>query len=141
VKRSTTRILTTHTGSLPRPAELLELVQARADGRAYDGNAYVKRVRDAVADAVRTQNMHGLDVIGDGEMSKPSFITYATERLGGFEPINEPGALPWVGSKEVAAFPEFYEPSLRRSPNAAARRFACTGPVTYRGRAQVRPAP
>jgi len=137
VKRSTSRILTTHAGSLPRPADLLELVQARADGRPHDGNAYVKRVRDAVADAVRAQVVHGLDVIGDGEMSKPSFITYVTDRLGGFEPITEPGAPPWAGSKEVAAFPEFYEPGLRRSPNAAARRFACTGPVTYRGHAQM----
>ena len=137
MKRSTSRILTTHAGSLPRPADLLELVQARADGQAYDGNAFVKRVRDAVTDAVRTQAVHGLDVIGDGEMSKPSFITYVTDRLGGFEPITEAGALPWAGSKEVAAFPEFYEPSLRRSPNAAARRFACTSPVAYRGQALV----
>jgi 5-methyltetrahydropteroyltriglutamate--homocysteine methyltransferase len=137
VKRSTERILTTHAGSLPRPADLLELVQARADRRPYDASAYTKRVRDAVTDVVRAQSAHGLDVIGDGEMSKPSFITYVTERLGGFEPTDEPGTLPWAGSKEVTAFPEFYESSLRRSPNAAARRFACTGPVTYRGHAQV----
>jgi 5-methyltetrahydropteroyltriglutamate--homocysteine methyltransferase len=137
VKRSTERILTTHAGSLPRPADLLELVQARAGGRPYDAGAYTKRVRDAVSDVVRAQVAHGLDVIGDGEMSKPSFITYVTERLGGFEATAEPGTLPWAGSKEVTAFPEFYASSLRRSPNAAARRFACTGPVTYRGHAQV----
>jgi 5-methyltetrahydropteroyltriglutamate--homocysteine methyltransferase len=137
VKRSSERILATHAGSLPRPADLLALVQARADGRPYDASAYTKRVRDAVTDVVRAQSAHGLDVIGDGEMSKPSFITYVTERLGGFEPTAEPGTLPWAGSKEVTAFPEFYAASLRRSPNAAARRFACTGPVTYRGHAQV----
>ncbi len=137
MKRSADRILTTHAGSLPRPPEVLDLVQARADGRLYDANAYVKRVRDAVSEAVRAQTARGLDVIGDGEMSKPSFITYATERLDGFEPIGEPGTLPWAGSKEVRAFPQFYEPSLRKSPNAAARRFACTGPITYRGHAQV----
>ncbi|HZF06841.1 MAG TPA: cobalamin-independent methionine synthase II family protein [Patescibacteria group bacterium] len=137
MKRGTERILTTHAGSLPRPADLRELVQARTDGRPYDTNAYPKRLRDAVSDVVRAQTAHGLDVIGDGEMSKPSFVTYVTERLGGFEPIAEPGTLPWAGSKEVAAFPEFYEASLRRSPNAAARRFACTGPITYRGHAHV----
>jgi 5-methyltetrahydropteroyltriglutamate--homocysteine methyltransferase len=137
VKRSTQRILTTHVGSLPRPADLRELVQARADGRLHDATTYTKRLRDAVSDVVRAQTAHGLDVIGDGEMSKPSFVTYVTERLGGFEPIAGPGTLPWAGSKEVAAFPEFYEPSLRRSPNAAARRFACTGPITYRGQAHV----
>jgi len=137
VKRGTERILTTHAGSLPRPTDLRELVQARTDGRPYDASAYPKRLRDAVSDVVRAQTAHGLDVIGDGELSKPSFVTYVTERLGGFEPIAEPGTLPWAGSKEVAAFPEFYEPSLRRSPNAAARRFACTGPITYRGQAHV----
>ena len=137
MKRGTERILTTHAGSLPRPTDLRELVQARTDGRPYDASAYPKRLRDAVSDVVRAQTAHGLDVIGDGELSKPSFVTYVTERLGGFEPITEPGTLPWAGSKEVAAFPEFYEPSLRRSPNAAARRFACTGPITYRGQAHV----
>jgi 5-methyltetrahydropteroyltriglutamate--homocysteine methyltransferase len=137
MKTSRDRILTTHAGSLPRPADLLALVQARAEGRAGDPAAYDARVRAAVAAVVRRQAEAGLDVVTDGEMSKPSFITYVTERLSGFEPSTEPGGLPWAGSKEVLAFPEFYEPSLRQSPNAAARRFACTGPVTYRGHAQV----
>jgi 5-methyltetrahydropteroyltriglutamate--homocysteine methyltransferase len=61
-----------------------------------------------------------------------------TERLSGFERSPEPGALPWAGSKEAAAFPEFYAPMLRQSPNAAAPRFVCTGPVSYVGHAQVR---
>ncbi len=90
-----------------------------------------------MADVVREQVEHGLDVIDDGEMSKPSFITYVTERLSGFAPSTEPGTLPWAGSKEVTAFPEFYAPMLRESPNAAAPRFACTGPITYVGQAQV----
>jgi 5-methyltetrahydropteroyltriglutamate--homocysteine methyltransferase len=137
VKRSTERILTTHAGSLPRPADVRELVQARADSRPYDTNAYPKRLRDAVSDVVRAQIAQGLDVIGDGELSKPSFVTYATERLSGFQPIDEPGIVSWAESKEVLAFPGFYEPTLRRSPNAAARRYACTGPVTYRGHAQL----
>lgn len=137
MKNSRERILTTHAGSLPRPADLLEMVQARADGRPYDQAAHAARVRSAVADIVRKQAEVGLDVVTDGEMSKPSFITYVTERLTGFEPSGEPGGLPWGGSKEVLAFPEFYEPSLRQSPNAAARRFACTGPITYRGQAQL----
>jgi 5-methyltetrahydropteroyltriglutamate--homocysteine methyltransferase len=137
VKRSTDRILTTHAGSLPRPADVRELVQARTDGRPYDTAAYPKRLRDAVSDVVRAQIAQGLDVIGDGELSKPSFVTYVTERLSGFEPIDEPGIVSWAGSKEVLAFPEFYEPTLRRSPNAAARRYACIGPITYRGHAQL----
>ena len=129
MKRSVERILTTHAGSLPRPADLL----AMAPGQA----AYAERVRRAVADVVRQQAAHGLDVVTDGEMSKPSFITYVTERLSGFEPSREPGAVPWAGSKEATAFPEFYEPTLRQSPNAAAPRFVCTGPVAYVGHARV----
>ena len=132
MERSTSRILTTHAGSLPRPADLLEMAR-----RPHDQAAYAARVRRAVADVVREQVEHGLDVIDDGEMSKPSFITYVTERLSGFTPSAEPGSLPWAGSKEVTAFPEFYAPMLRESPNAAAPRFACTGPITYVGQAQV----
>jgi len=128
VKRSVDRILTTHAGSLPRPLDLLTMP---------DGPARTARVRAAVADVVHQQAACGLDVVDDGEMSKPSFVTYVAERLGGFTPSAEPGAIPWAGSREVAAFPEFYEPTLRQSPNAAAPRFACTGPVTYRGHAQV----
>ena len=132
MQRSTARILTTHAGSLPRPADLLEMAR-----RPERGDAYAARVKRAVADVVREQVQHGLDVIDDGEMSKPSFITYVTERLSGFSPSTEPGTLPWAGSKEVTAFPEFYAPMLRESPNAAAPRFACTGPITYVGQALV----
>src|SRR5262249_29974222 len=119
-------------GSLPRPADLLELME-----RAPVDEAWAARVRRAVNEAVKQQVAAGLDVVTDGEMSKPSFITYVTDRLTGFEPSPEPGTPPWAGPKEVAASPEFYEPSVRQSPNAAAPRFACTGPITYRGHAQV----
>jgi 5-methyltetrahydropteroyltriglutamate--homocysteine methyltransferase len=132
VKRSSERILTTHAGSLPRPPDLLALMQG-----ASAASKLTARVRTAVADAVEQQLAHGLDVVTDGEMSKPSFITYVTERLSGFTQSTEPGNLPWAGSKEVTAFPEFYEPSLRQSPNAAAPRFACTGPIAYTGHAHV----
>jgi 5-methyltetrahydropteroyltriglutamate--homocysteine methyltransferase len=138
VKRSRDRILTTHAGSLPRPADLLAMMQGHGAGQPGDRQALATRVRSAVADIVQKQVAHGLDVIDDGEMGKPSFVTYVVERLAGFAPSGEPGELPWKGSREVMAFPEFYEPALRQSPNAAAARFACTGPVSYRGHAQVR---
>jgi 5-methyltetrahydropteroyltriglutamate--homocysteine methyltransferase len=133
MKRSVERILTTHAGSLPRPADLLAMMQDPAPARTV----LAARIRSAVVDAVRQQVEHGLDVVDDGEMSKPSFVTYVTERLGGFTPSAEPGELPWAGSREVEAFPEFYAPALRQSPNAAAPRFACTGPISYTGRRQV----
>jgi 5-methyltetrahydropteroyltriglutamate--homocysteine methyltransferase len=132
MKRSGERILTTHAGSLPRPADLLTLMQAGGDAEKL-----AARVGSAVEDVVSRQAKLGLDVITDGEMSKPSFITYVTERLSGFTRSPDPGTLPWAGSKEVTAFPEFYEPTLRQSPNASAPRYACTGPISYVGHARV----
>ena len=129
MKRSAQRILTTHAGSLPRPADLL----AMAPGRT----GHAERVRRAVAEAVARQVEHGLDVVSDGEMSKPSFITYVTERLSGFERSREAGTVPWAGSREALAFPEFYEPTLAASPNARAPRYECTGPIAYVGHARV----
>ena len=129
MKGSADRVLTTHAGSLPRPADLLAMDPGDP--------ARAGRVRRAVVDVVRRQAELGIDVVADGEMSKPSFITYVTERLSGFERSPEPGAVSWGASKEVAAFPEFYAPTLRESPNAAAPRFVCTGPVAYVGHAQL----
>ncbi len=139
MKRSRDRILTTHAGSLPRPADLLEMLGARSAGHPADGAAYAACVRSAVAEIVRQQVAHGLDVVDDGEMGKPSFVTYVSERLFGFSPDTEPAGLPWAGSREVASFPAFYESTVRQSANAAARAapLACTAPVSYTGHAQV----
>jgi 5-methyltetrahydropteroyltriglutamate--homocysteine methyltransferase len=140
VKRSRHRILTTHAGSLPRPADLLEMLHARAAGLPPDQHDWAARVRRAVVEAVRDQVEHGLDVVDDGEMGKPSFVTYASQRLAGFAPSREPAGLPWAGSREVLAFPEFYAATVRQSANASARAvpLACTGPVSYTGGAAVR---
>jgi 5-methyltetrahydropteroyltriglutamate--homocysteine methyltransferase len=139
MKRSSHRILTTHAGSLPRPADLLEMLQARRAGHPGDPGAFAARVRSAVADIVRRQVIHGLDIVDDGEMGKPSFVTYVAERLAGFGPSGDPPELPWAGSKEATAFPEFYAATVGQSANAAARGAprACTGPVSYQGHAQV----
>jgi 5-methyltetrahydropteroyltriglutamate--homocysteine methyltransferase len=139
MKRSSHRILTTHAGSLPRPADLLEMLRARTDGQTDARATYAARVRSAVAEVVRTQVEHGLDIVDDGEMGKPSFVTYVAERLAGFAPSGERAELPWAGSKEATSFPEFYDLTVRQSANAAARGAprACTGPVSYRGHAQV----
>ncbi len=102
--RSSNRILTTHAGSLPRPTELLEMMQAKESGQPYDQQAYTTRLRSAVAEIVRKQAEVGLDIIDDGEFGKPSFLTYVNERLGGFEPSKDgPGGSPWAGSREVAS--------------------------------------
>ena len=138
MNRSRERILTTHAGSLPRPADLLEMVRALADGRPYDRDAYARRVKSAVGEIVRRQVELGVDVIDDGEMGKPSFVTYVIDRLSGFELSDKATEPPWSGSKEYVSFPEFYAATVGQTPNARARRFACTGPIAYRGQAQVK---
>jgi 5-methyltetrahydropteroyltriglutamate--homocysteine methyltransferase len=141
MQRSTDRILTTHAGSLPRPDDLLELLWARERGRPVDEPAFADRLRAAVADTVRRQARTGIDVPSDGEMGKASFLTYANERLAGFEP--EAGAAPgspFGGSREFASFPEFYQQQARGqdNPAASAVHYVCRGPIRYAGQAQVR---
>ena len=85
MKHSSDRILTTHVGSLPRPNDMLDALKAKMHGQPVDEQALAARLPGAVADIVRQQFAHGLDVIDDGEVGKPSFILYADERLSGFE--------------------------------------------------------
>src|SRR4051812_19664553 len=78
------RILTTHTGSLPRPDDLIKMTWAQADGVPVDANAFAARVESAVREVVQKQRTAGVSVINDGEMSKPSYATYVKDRLDGF---------------------------------------------------------
>jgi 5-methyltetrahydropteroyltriglutamate--homocysteine methyltransferase len=84
MKRSTERFLTTHTGSLPRPEDLIRAMYAREESVPVDPAALAERVASAVEDVVRKQAEAGIDVINDGEMSKPSYATYIKDRLSGF---------------------------------------------------------
>ncbi|MGH7125714.1 MAG: hypothetical protein ACREFI_15170, partial [Stellaceae bacterium] len=82
--RSTERFLTTHTGSLPRPDSLIRTMYAKEEGVPVDLAALAAEVRAAVAEVVRKQAEAGVDLINDGEMSKPSYATYVKDRLAGF---------------------------------------------------------
>jgi len=84
MKRSTERFLTTHTGSLPRPDDLIRMMYAKEEGVPVDAAALSQRVAAAVEEVVRKQAAAGVDVINDGEMSKPSYATYIKDRLSGF---------------------------------------------------------
>jgi len=84
MKRSTERFLTTHTGSLPRPEDLIRMMYAREEGVPVDPAALSERVASAVEEVVRKQAEAGVDVVNDGEMSKPSYATYIKDRLSGF---------------------------------------------------------
>src|SRR4051812_16721448 len=133
MKHSADRILTTHVGSLPRPADLHAMNMARRGGERVDEAALRTRVRKAVADIVRKQVDLGVDIVDDGEMSKPSFITYINERLSGFEADGaHRNQSPWAGSREVKDFPEFYAPQLANVHTRHVH-YICNGPVKYRG--------
>src|ERR1700677_3174432 len=84
MESSTARILTTHAGSLPRPADLLPLVLAQEAGESVDAAELSAAVRSAVNETVRKQLDTGIDVLNDGEVSKPSYATYVKDRLTGF---------------------------------------------------------
>src|SRR5512135_1437882 len=88
MKRSTNRILTTHTGSLPRPPDLLELLQKRAED-TNAGHQFQERLPGAVAEIVRQQADAGIDIVSDGELGKLSFFHYVRDRLSGFEGVSD----------------------------------------------------
>jgi 5-methyltetrahydropteroyltriglutamate--homocysteine methyltransferase len=90
MQRSTDRFLTTHTGSLPRPDDLIKTMFAKEEGVPIDPGALAERVRSAVAEIVARQVDAGVDVVNDGEMSKPSYATYVKDRLGGFNGTSQP---------------------------------------------------
>ena len=128
------RILTTHVGSLARPHDLLDLMKARLSGQQVDRPAYEARVRRAVGDIVKKQVETGIDVVGDGEQSKPGFFTYVRERLEGFTPKPERKFVPFAA--EQAAFPEYYAQYFKEAmfggtvmPHVP---LVCTAPVKYR---------
>jgi len=84
VQHSRDRFLTTHTGSLPRPDDLIRMMYAKEEGVPIDASAVAARVRAAVSEVARKQADAGVDLINDGEMSKPSYATYIKDRLNGF---------------------------------------------------------
>lgn len=123
MKPSTDRILTTHTGSLPRPPDLLQMIQAREERQPVDAKAFAARVESAVQEVVRKQVEVGVDIVSDGELGKPSFATYVSHRIAGFGGGN-PEPRP---SADWERFPEWAADSPR--PNMK-RRF-CQGPLSY----------
>jgi 5-methyltetrahydropteroyltriglutamate--homocysteine methyltransferase len=135
LQQNTDRIQTTHIGSLPRPHLLLDAMKAKYAGQAYDDNAFQEALRGAVRDVVRKQVDCGIDIVTDGEFSKPGFFTYVRERLDGFE--SRPEIKMKLFEREVAAFPEYYEQYFKQAMMGGAivklAPVVCVGPVKYRG--------
>jgi len=136
MKHSTDRILTTHVGSLIRPADIVQTVQAREAGRLFDATAFEARLKQAVPAIVKQQVEAGIDVPSDGELSKSSFSNYVDERLTGFQlRAGEPSRI--LRGRDRGAFAGFYaelEPA-GRSPGAGRGAMVCTGAVAYKGQA------
>ncbi|MGH7247500.1 MAG: epoxyalkane--coenzyme M transferase, partial [Pseudomonadota bacterium] len=136
MKTSTNRILTTHTGSLPRPKPLVELILAREMGIAVDANVFEAETAKAVDDAVARQIAAGIDVVSDGEMSKPSYTTYIRHRISGIEPdarAAEKGRDIMVG-RDLLEHPDFAQ---ERGNFSDVPFPGCVGELRYKGRSAL----
>ncbi|HZU90067.1 MAG TPA: cobalamin-independent methionine synthase II family protein [Stellaceae bacterium] len=139
MKLSTDRILTTHVGSLPRPPDLLALLEAQEEGRDFDRQAYKARLAAAVRDIVAKQVAAGIDCVCDGEMSKISYTFYVRHRLSGIGIAagGDPDKPPQTGAhRDLLDHPDFHERLNRKRGGIAwfsrAAVPCCTGPVAYR---------
>jgi 5-methyltetrahydropteroyltriglutamate--homocysteine methyltransferase len=136
MQTSKDRIITTHTGSLPRPKSLVDLVLAREEGRTIDEATFETQTARAVDEIVAEQVAAGIDVVSDGEMSKPSYTTYIRHRVSGIAPdprAAEQGRDIMIG-RDLLAHPDFAD----RRRNFADTPFpGCVGPVRYQDRSAL----
>jgi len=127
MQRSTDRFLTTHTGSLPRPDDLIRMMYAKEEGVPVDAAALAARVKSAVAEVVKKQAEAGVDLVNDGELSKPSYATYIKDRLAGFG-----GTGNTFVYQDLAAFPRL-EKRVFGDPGRSRRKTpACNAPISVR---------
>jgi 5-methyltetrahydropteroyltriglutamate--homocysteine methyltransferase len=127
MKRSTDRILTTHTGSLPRPDDLIRTMFAKEEGVPVDPAALAARIRSAVAEVVGKQVQAGIDVVSDGELSKPSYATYVKDRLTGFGGVSHP-----LQYQDLVDFPGMARRVFGDPGRARRKTPACDGAIGVR---------
>ena len=132
MKRSTERFLTTHTGSLPRPDDLVRMMYAKEEGVPVDRAALASRVREAVAEVVQKQVAAGIDLVNDGEMSKPSYATYVKDRLDGFG-----GTGNTFVYQDLAAFPKLAQRVFGDPGRSRRKTPACNGPIAVRDNSEA----
>ncbi len=164
MKRSTDRILTTHSGSLSRPADLIALNRARAQGEKVEEAAYTRCLASAVADVVRKQHEVGIDIPDDGEFGKPMaanydygvWWNYAFARMAGFTPaesvpesmhkkssVADAALTAFTNRRDWQKFNEFYQDPessgslLGSAARRRGRRPVCTAPLKYAGHAAI----
>src|SRR5215470_7097820 len=127
MRRSTDGFLTTHTGSLPRPADLIRMMFAREEGVPVEAAALEARVRAAVLETVKKQVDAGVAVVNDGEMSKPSYATYVKDRLAGFGGASHP-----LQYRDLVDFPGMARRVFGDPGRARRKTPACTAPIALR---------
>lgn len=135
LQQNSHKIQTTHIGSLPRPHALLDIMKKKYGGETVDEADYEKTLRQSIIDCVAKQVACGIDIVTDGEFSKPGFFTYVQERLDGFEA--RPAKKMALFQKELAAFPDYYaeyfKSAMMGGAIVALNPVVCVGPVKYRG--------
>ncbi|MBS1678305.1 MAG: cobalamin-independent methionine synthase II family protein [Actinobacteria bacterium] len=132
MKHSDDRILTTHTGSLPRPPKLTELVYARQEGKAVDEAEFHAEARKATIEVVRKQRERGVDIVSDGEMNKPGFVNYVGERLTGFGGLGAPWTL-----EDMKDMPDLVSHLYGGPGGTHIKMPRCEGEIAYEGEALV----
>jgi 5-methyltetrahydropteroyltriglutamate--homocysteine methyltransferase len=133
MKHSTERFLTTHTGSLPRPDDLIRTMYAKEEGVPVDPQALAERVRSAVAEVVTKQVEAGVDLVNDGEMSKPSYATYIKDRLNGFG-----GTGNTFVYQDLSDFPKLAQRVFGDPGRSRRKTPACNAPISVRDPAAAR---
>jgi 5-methyltetrahydropteroyltriglutamate--homocysteine methyltransferase len=131
MQRSEDRILTTHVGSLPRSAELTRLIFDAQEGKG-DADRLQAQVADEVDRVVARQRETGIDIVSDGEQSKPGFSNYLRDRLDGLGGTTDP----WV-FKDLATVPELQAFYFEDEAAEHIHMPACEGPLRYVGQAAV----
>jgi 5-methyltetrahydropteroyltriglutamate--homocysteine methyltransferase len=132
MKRSSERILTTHTGSLPRPDDLVTMLYAKEKGELPNQATFAARLQAATVEIVRKQIECGVDIVNDGEAGKVGYSTYVKDRLTGFEGEASPLAI-----ADLEQFPEYSQRLFQGTPIENMLRPACTGPIAYKDKAAL----
>jgi len=139
MRYSNDRILTTHVGSLPRPHRLLDILKIRLEGGEVEESVFADLLQNSVEEMVQNQAEAGIDIVTDGEMSKPGHAVYINQRLEGFEP--RPDKEDSWFDEEIRAFPEYYEDYFERAMQggsiAKSVPLYAVGPISYTGHAAL----
>jgi 5-methyltetrahydropteroyltriglutamate--homocysteine methyltransferase len=139
MKYSTDRILTTHAGALPQPADLKQMHLAKNSNQPVDEAKFKARVREAVAEVVKKQIRCGIDIVNDGEVGKSNFSRYARDRLGGFieREVKASDQASTIYARDMVEFADYFNNrSTHRGDNI--KRVFCNAALKYVGHASLK---